>query len=519
MADTFHLHHDVLVIGGGMAGAWAALAAARQGARVVLVDKGYCGTSGVTATAGPGHWWVPPAQREEAVRQRAEAGAGLADPRWMRRIIETTWTTLPTLAPYYDFPSDALGRPVFRALRGPEYMRSLRRWLEQAGVLILDHHPALHLLRDPEGAVAGAEGLRRPDGRPWRIEAGAVVLASGGCAFRDRLLGADNNTGDGLLMAAEAGAELSGMEFTSFYTVAPVFSNMTRAMSYVFARYLDADGRELEVPAGPAANPVLARALAQGPVWCSLERMPQDLREILHHISPNVMLPFQRRGIDPFKDRFEITLRGEGTVRGIGGLKVESDACETLVPGLFVAGDAASRELVAGAVSGGGNINSAWALSSGCWAGAGAAERARRQRPGASRSVALAPLGNAQELSAPALQRIVHEVRHVVLDPCRNLFREAAQLQQGLQLLDRHWQWLRRQARPEGIAQLPLRETLALVASARWSLLAALTRRESRGMHQRTDAPTSHPDWARRLPVGGLDQTWIECPADLRRRA
>ena len=50
---------DVLVIGGGLAGAWAALSAAERGARVVLVDKGYCGTSGVTATAGVGHWWMP----------------------------------------------------------------------------------------------------------------------------------------------------------------------------------------------------------------------------------------------------------------------------------------------------------------------------------------------------------------------------------------------------------------------------------------------------------------------------
>ena len=33
------------------------------GAAVVLADKGFCGTSGVAATAGPGHWWVPPATR------------------------------------------------------------------------------------------------------------------------------------------------------------------------------------------------------------------------------------------------------------------------------------------------------------------------------------------------------------------------------------------------------------------------------------------------------------------------
>jgi choline dehydrogenase-like flavoprotein len=71
---------DVLIIGGGMAGAWAALGAARAGAQVTLVDKGCVGTSGVTAAAGPGHWWVAPEHREEAVRQRAIAGEGLAEP-------------------------------------------------------------------------------------------------------------------------------------------------------------------------------------------------------------------------------------------------------------------------------------------------------------------------------------------------------------------------------------------------------------------------------------------------------
>jgi succinate dehydrogenase/fumarate reductase flavoprotein subunit len=62
---------DVLVIGGGMAGAWAATAAARAGASVVLVDKGYCGTSGVTAAADiyPNKQWL----METVFRRAAEA--------------------------------------------------------------------------------------------------------------------------------------------------------------------------------------------------------------------------------------------------------------------------------------------------------------------------------------------------------------------------------------------------------------------------------------------------------------
>ena len=63
---------DVLVIGGGPAGAWAAISAAASGARVVLADKGYCGTSGATAPSGSGVWHVSPDgdQREQAKASR-----------------------------------------------------------------------------------------------------------------------------------------------------------------------------------------------------------------------------------------------------------------------------------------------------------------------------------------------------------------------------------------------------------------------------------------------------------------
>ena len=57
--------------------------------------------------------------------------------------------------------------------------------------------------------------------------------------------------------------------------------------------------------------------------------MPEDIRKILPQISPNFLLPFRRERIDPFTDKFEVTLRGEGMVRGTGGLRVVDDDCQT----------------------------------------------------------------------------------------------------------------------------------------------------------------------------------------------
>jgi L-aspartate oxidase len=133
----------VLVIGGGMAAAWAAIAAAQAGAQVIMVDKGAAGTSGVTATAGPNHWWVPPEQREQAVEQRLRQALGLGEASWMHRILAQTRETLPTLERFYEFCVNDAGATVYSSVRGPEYMRALRRYAESLAVKILDHSPAL----------------------------------------------------------------------------------------------------------------------------------------------------------------------------------------------------------------------------------------------------------------------------------------------------------------------------------------------------------------------------------------
>ncbi|GCL72885.1 FAD-binding protein [Paenibacillus naphthalenovorans] len=46
------------MLGGGPAGTWAAYTAASLGVKVVLVDKGYCGSSGATAPSGTSLWNV-----------------------------------------------------------------------------------------------------------------------------------------------------------------------------------------------------------------------------------------------------------------------------------------------------------------------------------------------------------------------------------------------------------------------------------------------------------------------------
>ncbi|WP_433716292.1 FAD-dependent oxidoreductase [Nocardia sp. CA-084685] len=188
MSELWQTSTDVLVIGGGPAAAWAAIHAREAGAEVTLVDKGYCGTSGATAPSGTGVWYVAPEEtaRVNAKASREALGGHLADHYWMDRVLDQTYTNMNRLAVEgkYPFPTDpATGEQLRTGVQGPEYMRRMRAWVKRVGVRILDHSPALELLVDDAGTVRGAAGYQRQLDRDYRIAAGAVVLASGGCAF------------------------------------------------------------------------------------------------------------------------------------------------------------------------------------------------------------------------------------------------------------------------------------------------------------------------------------------------
>src|SRR6188768_1389467 len=501
---------DVLIVGGGMAACWAGISAARTGAKVVLVDKGFVGTSGVTATAGPGHWWVSPEgnARSEAVKKRMVLGCGLGEPSWMERIIDTTWRVLPTLSSYYRFNIKDDGQTAYNAVRGPEYLRALRHAALDAGVTILDQSPVLELLLHDDGSVAGANGIRRQEHRAYTARAGAVILATGGAGFLGGLLGSSTNTGDGHLMALEVGAELSGMEFSNEYSISPRWSS-TRTLIYSYARYFDADGKELDVL---PTNYVLERALVEGPVYALLNECPDGLRKALSQIQPMTLLPFVRKGItDVYEKPFEVKLFPEGTIRGTGGLRIVGEQCETTIPGLFAAGDTATRELIAGATSGGGSPNSAWALTSGLLSGAGAVALAKsRGRRADAKVRAQGTVGLRPRSSVKPVDRrsVLKAAQDEILPLDKNVFRSGPKLEKSLAVLESAWRELRDHDHATGADAVTARETASVVATARLSYTAALARNESRGMHQREDVPEQKPDQGRRLLIGGLDEVW-----------
>lgn len=501
---------DVLVLGGGPAGAWAAWSAASNGAKVILADKGYLGTSGATAPGGTTLLVVPPVAqlRDEAARSRLKAGGYLPEIRWIHRVLDQVERNLELVEQWgYPFQKDTDGNPLRTHLHGPQYMALMRKAVRKAGVKIWDQSPALELLQDEYG-VGGARGINRLTGKRWEVKANAVVVATGGCAFLSKGLGCNVLTGEGLLMSAEAGAELSGMEFSRQYAPSAALGSVTRGRMLAWASLYDEAGNKLH--SGDRTFGSLPSLLAKGPVYATLDLADTEEKQaFLRHAHPIFFMPLERAGINAFTDRFELTLRYEGTMRGTGGLRLTGDDCRTTAAGLYAAGDAATREKVTGAISGGGAYNASWAICSGTWAGEGAARYALNSGIDAGRRE-LKPAGTfgtaeGAESSQAIDTRIVNQaVQREVLPLHINFFRSEPVIRYSLNRL--HALLPNVSGRPEATVQgiVGSRETAGMLAVARWMYTAALARKETRGLQALAEYPELDPEQTHRLTVSGV---------------
>jgi succinate dehydrogenase/fumarate reductase flavoprotein subunit len=337
-------------------------------------------------------------------------------------------------------------------------------------------------------------------------------------AWLSKALGCNTNTGDGALMAVEAGGELSGMEFSAHYSPAPAHTSVTKSAFYRYASYYDKEGREIEGlnRNGHRSTSAIAKELLKGPVYCILNKdmEREESRTMLRLMQPNFFAPFDKIGVDPFVQPWEITLLLEGTVRGTGGIRIADDECGTTVRGLYAAGDAASRELNCGAFTGGAGPNMTWAIGSGNIAGRAAADFARSLgKKSASRVVR--PTGSVGlETSKPTSEAwdaaaVVKGVQDEVFPYDKNIFRSEKTLLDSLAKLEDLWKTVQGtplQDTPQHLIRS--REAVGLVATARWSYFAGLQRTETRGMHKRLDFPQIDPSQRHYLAVGGLDKLW-----------
>jgi succinate dehydrogenase / fumarate reductase flavoprotein subunit len=236
------LNTDVLVVGAGGAGMYAALSAAAKGSQVLLVDKNMVGRGGATIMA---QMTVAAALAEEApdtcddhLRDTLEAGRGLCvealaalvcneAPERMREMDAwgVGWARAHGRIRQVMAPGHGVARCCYVDFlnTGPAVAGTLRRRVLRADTVTrLSDVAVVELICQPlDGVptVVGAVGLAG-DGAPVLIHAGAVVIATGGLTkLYERSSASNNMAGEGYALALRAGAELIDMEFVQFFPI------------------------------------------------------------------------------------------------------------------------------------------------------------------------------------------------------------------------------------------------------------------------------------------------------------
>ncbi len=234
-----HLETDVLVIGAGGAGMYAAVAAERAGAAVVLVDKSMIGRGGatimaqMTVAAAVGEW--APDHWTHHFADTVAAGRGLCNERLSAILCEEApiriremdgwkvgWAREDGRMRAVMAPGHHIPRCVYVDFlnTGPAVAKTLRtRVARGSGIRRVSGLSILDLVVH-DGRVAGALGINLEDGAPVDIAARAVVLAAGGLTRLYRRNSASANMGgDAYALALGAGAELIDMEFPQFFPI------------------------------------------------------------------------------------------------------------------------------------------------------------------------------------------------------------------------------------------------------------------------------------------------------------
>ena len=505
---------DVVVVGSGAAGMSAALAAAGHGLRVLLISKENIGggatplaQGGLAAALGPGD--------SEVLHQRdtAVAGAGLCDPGAVARLAAEAPGEIGRLAvrgarlgrgPLHREGGHSRNRIVHAGgdAAGAEVHRVLRASLLDSPVDTLTQCAAVDVLTSSDGRVGGVlAGLVSRYGglRLGVVSAPAVVLATGGFG---QAFGTTTNpaglTGDGLALAARAGAEVRDVEFVQFHPTVlwepqargecPLITEALRGAGAVL---VDAAGRPVMAGQHPLGD--LAPRDAVSAVMQQRMTRPDDPtdhlwldatmlgRAALERDFPTVTAACRAHGVDPASQPIPVA---PGAHYSCGGILADLDG-QTSVTGLYAVGEAASTGVH------GANRLASNSLTEALITGRRAGDLLGTARPGRAHGgpggTAPAGTGPAAGLRCPAagpgMSPAARPALAAAMSRQAGVFRDRAGLESLLRLLE--------QAPPadRGL-DLAVLEATSLHTVCTLVVTAALARPESRGCHRWRDIPS-----------------------------
>ncbi len=361
-------------------------------------------------------------------------------------------------------------------------------------------HPAIHFaewttltgLLTADGRVVGAD-LIDPDNLHQRIYARAVLIAAGGAGqvYSDTTNPAVA-TGDGIALAARAGAELADMEFYQFHPTALSLPGVPR---FLLSEALRGEGAYLRNDRGErfmeryhpslelAPRDVVARAIAREGMGDAPRLVHLDMRHVrnldLHQRFPGISAFLALHGLDLQRDLIPVRPAAHYLM---GGIRTDLDG-RTSLPGLYAAGEAACT-----GVHGANRLASNSLLE-------GLVFGARAARAMLAEGSPLPAANDLPELPATVAEPDAELVESLITALQRSmwnhagLLRDATNLQRGradqAECADR-LEALAKQGK--GSRRLAEAQALCQVADA--ILRSALARTESRGAHFRNDFPS-----------------------------
>lgn len=368
---------DVLVIGAGLAGSFAAIKAKEAGAnKVLIVSKGEIGSDGAS-TFGAGHIYAPPPEEQDA-GFKAQAlgeyfGAGLFDKDWLRVSIDEAYERLLEMDKWgVPIPKTADGqfkRIVARGnqrrfpLPGPNTMEAMAKRVMGSQIEVLGHIMITDLLNEggEQGKpIVGAVGFDVRSGDYKVFEAKAVIMASGGCGFKSIWSGHKNLTGDGIVAAYRAGAKLGGFEISNLIVTGADYDIMgqnplvalgafwVNALGERFMEHYDPHARDKAVTSRLSAALAMELRGGRGPIYLDITRFsPEDI-ENFRVMYPLTIECLKRAGVmegGKITKKIEVMPAFAGTFNNTGGGIAANTKCETSLKGLFACGDAMIRRM------------------------------------------------------------------------------------------------------------------------------------------------------------------------------
>jgi succinate dehydrogenase/fumarate reductase flavoprotein subunit len=193
---------DVLVVGGGMAGVFAAVNAHDTGAKVLLVDKGAVGRSGQTPFAR-GIFRFDEAtssmSKAEFLQKTAEAAEFMNNPVYTKLMLDHSAACVDRLDSWGFF-------------KEANYSKSLNSPLSERKIQVIERVTLTNLIKEG-GRVVGAMGMSIDKNECIAIHAKSVVLCTGASGFKPAGWQIGSLTSDGDAMAYRIGAEITGKEW------------------------------------------------------------------------------------------------------------------------------------------------------------------------------------------------------------------------------------------------------------------------------------------------------------------